>query len=357
METHLGIRIGTFEVQSSIGGLSCEIDFQWINPYNRHNELVSVFVAYDNQRFSYRLYYHRFNVYSNDGNVYPYKDTAYENNNDPFLLFTENNKVLKCCALDELYTISEQSYSCNEKLVSKLDYENYTITANISRYPNLIRSKLIIKKGFEPIKITYDEEELVNSYFLLNERYRIMKMLSFEEIKKQIDSTEKEVESYDIKGILRDLSIEVRESFRHKPGDDDAYSIIETRSVSYPVEKIDYYLKDYLKIGTNVFTERGFCRAESMRRPGLITGIYNEKQVSKIRNELIRNYSKTEHSNAIYKNKSFNLARVIGENPSSVYMILSSRGFYNLCTLKKVHKDKISERLDEISKQISWIKL
>jgi len=109
-------------------------------------------------------------------------------------------------------------------------------------------------------------------------------------------TTAKELEKCDIRQILKDLSIEVYEVFRNKVGGDDSYFVHEVRSVSYDMNEIDNYLKEYLKLGDReVHRDSGYTSAYNLRIPDLKTGKICEKDVDEVRQCLVNEYSKENH--------------------------------------------------------------
>lgn len=96
--------------------------------------------------------------------------------------------------------------------------------------------------------------------------------------------------------ILEGLQVEVDEIFKNKVGGDDSYYVDETRTISYPIEELDDYLKDYIKIGRrNIYKNSGYTSAYSMAIKGLKTGILSNEEVKDIRDKLISEYSLENH--------------------------------------------------------------
>lgn len=131
------------------------------------------------------------------------------------------------------------------------------------------------------------------------ERYedfaRKLPTLFYEYVKLYI-STAKELEKYDIRQILKDLSIEIYEIFKSKVGGDDSYFVHEVRSVSYNMNEIDNYLKEYLKLGNReIYSDSGYTSAYKLRIPDLKTGKLSEEEVDVVRERLVNEYSIEKH--------------------------------------------------------------
>lgn len=110
-------------------------------------------------------------------------------------------------------------------------------------------------------------------------------------------STAKELAKYDIRQILKDLSIEIYEVFRNKVGGDDSYFVHEVRSVSHNINDIDNYLKDYIKLGNReIHRDSGYTSAYNLRLPNLKTGKMSEDEVDEVRQNLIKEYSIENHT-------------------------------------------------------------
>lgn len=104
------------------------------------------------------------------------------------------------------------------------------------------------------------------------------------------------IKDLDLSQILEDLQVEVYEIFKNKVGGDDSYYVDETRTISYPIEDLDDYLKDYIKIGRrNIYKDSGYTSAYSMSIKGLKTGLLSNEEVKDIRNKLISEYSLENH--------------------------------------------------------------
>lgn len=111
--------------------------------------------------------------------------------------------------------------------------------------------------------------------------------------KDRISKLKKYVDSIDLDSILDDYKVNVKECFRHKIGDDDSYSVYRTASVEKPV---DLYLSEILGIGEhNIYNDRGYCTAESMAIPNLVTGDYAGEDLKKEKDRIKERYSKEVH--------------------------------------------------------------
>jgi len=111
------------------------------------------------------------------------------------------------------------------------------------------------------------------------------------------------IKDLDLSHILEDLQVEVDEIFKNKVGGDDSYFVDETRTISYPFEELDNYLKDYIKIGRrNIYKDSGYTSAHSMAIKGLKTGMLSNKEVKDIRDKLISEYSVENHVFALIDN-------------------------------------------------------
>lgn len=108
--------------------------------------------------------------------------------------------------------------------------------------------------------------------------------------------SEKIIGNIDISKVVRTLTIKVKEYFKHKVGGDDSYFVEEERQVSYPRNRIDEYLSNYLKLGNReIHRDSGYIRAEEMAIPGLKTGKWSEEETEQVRKDLIDGYSHIEH--------------------------------------------------------------
>lgn len=108
------------------------------------------------------------------------------------------------------------------------------------------------------------------------------------------------VKDINLHKILEDLQVEIDEIFINKVGGDDRYYVDETRTISYPIEELDSYLKDYLRIGrTNIYKDSGYTSAYNMAVKDLKTGKLPKEDVNEIRDKLITNYSIDNHVFAI----------------------------------------------------------
>jgi hypothetical protein len=104
------------------------------------------------------------------------------------------------------------------------------------------------------------------------------------------------IKDIDLSHILEDLQVEVDEIFKNKVGGDDSYYVDETRTISYPIEELDNYLIDYIKIGRrNIYKDSGYTSAYNMAIKGLKTGVLSNEEVKDIRDKLISEYSIESH--------------------------------------------------------------
>lgn len=104
------------------------------------------------------------------------------------------------------------------------------------------------------------------------------------------------VDSFNIKDILSDLFIEVNEYFHTKPGDDDRYSVYRKAKLSSNIANNDFYLRNIIGIGEKcIYQDSGFCSAQSMRIPDLVTGVYKGKKLKEEKQKIISSYSRQEH--------------------------------------------------------------
>lgn len=111
--------------------------------------------------------------------------------------------------------------------------------------------------------------------------------------KKRITKLKEYVDSINLDDILEGYKVNVEEHFRHKVGDDDSYSVYRTASVEKPV---DFFLSDLLGIGEhNTYSDRGYCTAESMAIPDLVTGDYAGEDLKKEKDRIKEEYSKEVH--------------------------------------------------------------
>lgn len=119
------------------------------------------------------------------------------------------------------------------------------------------------------------------------------------ELEERLREAQEHVDQYNLKEILKDLEIEIEEYFIHKIGDNDTY-IAEIKRTIGADANYDEYLKNYIKLGKHTLTHSyGYCSAESMKDPSIKEGKYSEEEVEAYRTDLIRNYSKISHMNAI----------------------------------------------------------
>lgn len=111
--------------------------------------------------------------------------------------------------------------------------------------------------------------------------------------KERVSKLKEYIDSINLDSILDGYKVYVEEYFRHKIGDDDSYSVYRTASVDKPV---DLYLSEILGIGEhNIYSDRGYCTAESMALTGLVTGDYAGDDLEKEKNRIKEEYSKEVH--------------------------------------------------------------
>lgn len=149
--------------------------------------------------------------------------------------------------------------------------------------------------------ITYSIlSRIVNSIRSNAKRFSVFSVLHdyspFDNMYKVIHGIKDYVNSFEIEDLLQDLEVEVSEHFRHKIGDDDSYSVHRQATLSSPIANNDNYLKNLIGIGgTQIYSDSGYCSAESMRLENLITGKYTGQILEDEKQKIISSYSKEEH--------------------------------------------------------------
>ena len=263
------------------------------------DDYLSLFLGYNNELKQYYLFYiiqqHKFKhelKYRKELDKY----------NEIFLISTVGDKVI------DYYPIGDKGQN---KIKCELNQcvviLNIEEKVNYSGCPNFNFYCSIKAENGDKQVISFDEEEKeLLAYHIIDERNQefvsAMSNISFKNVTDLYASVIKKVDSYNLKEILKDLEIEVYDYLRIKIGGDNTYTVTETRNVSYPIEKIDKYLIDYLKLGTTSYSESAYSSAESMIDSSLITGKYSKKQVEKVKKDLIKHYSKQEHLEWVFNN-------------------------------------------------------
>ena len=111
-----------------------------------------------------------------------------------------------------------------------------------------------------------------------------------------INEAKQYIDSICIVDILHDLSIEVKEFFIHKRGDNDTYCVDRIASVSSPVANKDSYLRELIGLGTReIYSRSAYCTAESMKLNDFVIGVYSGDHLEAEKQKIISQYSKADH--------------------------------------------------------------
>ena len=129
-----------------------------------------------------------------------------------------------------------------------------------------------------------------------------------------IKSIDSRVREYNLNEILSEMNISIEEELDYRLGKDDYYYVYKRVSIGYPSEKLDYYLRKYIGLGSTCIHERhGYSSADEMSAEykralgGLILGELSKEDIDAEREKLISGYSVKEH---IY----YNISEEIGYN-------------------------------------------
>ncbi len=213
---------------------------------------------------------------------------------------TTNNSILSFEPLNQIILGgSDEMYFRNiriEKVKAERDYFSF----KRSLYHRNIELFILDgsdKSGFSSIEqnwVEYVYETAKYNTFVSN----ITEI--FHDYIKAYKEAHNKVKGFNLQAILSDLHVEIDEIFISKVGGDDRYYVDETRTISYPTEKLDDYLREYIKIGRrNIYKDSGYTSAHSMALKGLKTGVLPAEDVSSIRENLISEYSTETHIFAI----------------------------------------------------------
>ncbi len=211
-----------------------------------------------------------------------------------------NNSILSFEPLSQIILSSSDEMHFRNIRIIKVKAESDYFSFKRSLYHKNI--ELFILDGSSKSKFSVIEQNWVE-YIYEIDKYNIFVSNIVEIFHNYIEVYKKtyaEVKSVNLQEILRDLQVEIDEIFINKVGGDDRYYVDETRTISYPIEKLDEYLREYIKIGRrNIHKDSGYTSAHSMALKGLKTGILPKEDVSSIRENLISEYSTDTHIFAI----------------------------------------------------------
>lgn len=190
--------------------------------------------------------------------------------------------------------------------IDELDFDNIKLTKvkSANDYFSFKRSlyqrnlELILLNGQNKTRFSLIEQYWVE-YVYETAMYEVFAQHIREKfhtyVKTYIEAFSK-VKNIDLSKILEDLQVEIDEIFINKVGGDDSYYVDETRTISYPVDKLDSYLKDYLKLGRrNIHKDSGYTSAYNMAIKDLKTGKLPNEDIKEIRDKLIADYSIDNH--------------------------------------------------------------
>lgn len=250
-----------------------------------------------------------------------------------------------------------------------LSYDGVTITLDkekLIRDPYMKDFLSVIVDGtrLEDNVFNMPERNLMQYFFetIYAQSYnKSIKDASFGELYGFLKEIEDHVASYDIPSILKDLNIHVSSSHWR----DDSYdTVYESRTFSFPKEKLDKYLSSYLGgfsydfYGPDDYSKEndpfksyyclphtpygcsdercgslgGFNRYEQ-RKIWANGGNYNEEQVNIVRNLLIERYSSEEHKKFLLKDsirwRDWGQSTFRNQLGTDFYDILIDPSFFN----------------------------
>ena len=112
----------------------------------------------------------------------------------------------------------------------------------------------------------------------------------------QIERINSYLQGIDIEAITDGLSIKIAESFYRKIGHDDEYSVVKETNVKDETFARDIYLNHLLQLGErDIYFDRGYRPAETMRIEGLQTGFLRDEELEKEKMLIKKKYSKSSH--------------------------------------------------------------
>lgn len=158
--------------------------------------------------------------------------------------------------------------------------------------------ELLILDGPNKTRFSLIEQNWVEYIYETTKYEALAKNIAenFHSYVKSYIETYSKIKDIDLSKILEGLQVEVEEIFINKVGGDDRYYVDETRTISYPIDELDNYLKNYIKIGRrNVYKDSGYTSAYNMAIKDLKTGKLPIDDVNDIRNKLIAEYSIDSH--------------------------------------------------------------
>ncbi len=252
--------------------------------------VVSLFLTVDENK--YKLVY----------NIQPYEfrliDIVKSYNRGLYLLKVnkDNNAVNKFAPLDRLILGGRDELDFDNIKLLKVKAADDYFSFKRSLYQRNI--ELFILSGGNKTRFSLKEQYWVE-YVYETAMYEVFAQHireKFHNYVKMYLETYSNIKDLDLSQILEGLQVEVDEIFKNKVGGDDSYYVDETRTISYPIEELDDYLKDYIKIGRrNIYKDSGYTSACSMAIKGLKTGILSNEEVKDIRDKLISEYSPENH--------------------------------------------------------------
>lgn len=141
---------------------------------------------------------------------------------------------------------------------------------------------------------------------------------------KDIERIAKYVDTVDIVSILSDLSVNVYEVFKSRPGKDDYYYIYREAYVSSPVVANDEFLSKLIGVGDHeIYKDSGFTSCYNManKADDFIKehpiGKYDCEKLAYEKGKIISKYSKTEHAAYLmakyFVNREFNRQFILPE--------------------------------------------
>lgn len=213
---------------------------------------------------------------------------------------TVKNLVISFESLNNLILGKENEMSFGNITVSKIKVQNDYFSFSRSVFSRNI--ELYITSGADKIRFSNIEKNWVEYIYetAIYEAFAKDIKAKFHNYIKEYLKVRSSIDNIDLQKILNDLQIEVEEIFINKVGGDDSYYVDETRTISFPIEQLDKFLKDYIKVGRrNIYKDSGYTSAYNMAIKGLKTGILPDEDVSEIRDKLISEYSKETHTFAI----------------------------------------------------------
>lgn len=217
---------------------------------------------------------------------------SYSETNNPCnrLLFSTGNRVSNQIDSINILTKGTEIFNVSKDKWFSINYEKKkTAASTIDTFLSCLFSKIVITR--------YVLSTIVNSIKNDYQHSSVFSEGKYDDFyTKAIAAARNYIDSLRIEELISDLSIKVTENFGHKRGDDDRYSVFRTVSLSSSVANNDTYLKRLIGTGENeIYSDRGFCPAESMRLSGLVTGEYKREDMMKEKKAIISSYSREEH--------------------------------------------------------------